>query len=110
MAEKPTQKAPAKPAENTAELLDFVGMDKVVAVSADAFLVARGEDVLTILFFQNQIPEIKRATLGTGGQLDAQETKCIARITLSPSGFRKLLTSMAETSGFSLTTRTEEKQ
>lgn len=82
--------------------LDFIGMDQVVALSADAFLVARAEDAFTILFFQNQIPEIRQGALGKGAKLDSKETKCIARITVSPSGFNKLLTSMAGTVGSKL--------
>jgi hypothetical protein len=102
---------PAIEAEAEAEQqrLDFIGMDQVVALSSDAFLVAKGEDVFTILFFQNQIPPIKKGLLGQAGKLDSQETKCIARVTLSPIGFNKLLASMAGTVGAQLVPNEKNK-
>lgn len=83
-----------KPVEAGEKRLDFIGMDQVVALYADSFLVAHMADVFSLFFFQNQVPPIKAGILGSASKLEAQQAKCISRIVISEAGFRKLLESM----------------
>jgi hypothetical protein len=76
--------------------LDFVGMDQVVALYADSFLVAHMADAFTLFFFQNQVPSVKAGVLGSTSKLESAQAKCISRIVISETGFKKLLESMAK--------------
>ncbi|MGI8838658.1 MAG: hypothetical protein ACR2H4_18745 [Pyrinomonadaceae bacterium] len=89
--------------------LDFVGADQVVVLSAEAFLVGRGEDIFHLGFYQNQVPDLRGLGLGQTAQTPFQKTKCVARIALSPIAYTKLLQSMAETAGFVLQPSEESK-
>lgn len=89
--------------------LDYIGVGDVQALYADAFLVVGAGEAFSILFFQNQIPDIQRGVVGSTGQIQTKTTKCIARLVLSPNGFDKLLEAMAGNRGFTLQPRKEEQ-
>jgi hypothetical protein len=66
--------------------LEFVGMADTLAVNADAFFVVGGGDSFTVFFFQHVVPNLKRQINKTES-METKQTKCFARIVMSPLGF-----------------------
>ncbi len=80
----------AKPEEQSPpEELEFIGMGDVPALHADAFFVLQSADSFTIYFFQHDIPNLKREIKKTEA-ISTKQTKCFARIAVSPMGFVSL--------------------
>jgi hypothetical protein len=91
----------AEISEQEKEQLRFVGMDKVVGVFCDAFLLARKEDAFNIFIFQNQLEDFL-GNLGESTKMGSTETKCVARIVLTPTGLSKLFEAIALNLGIQL--------
>lgn len=87
--EQPNQ--PNEPAEE--EEIEFVGMGDVLALHADAFFVLQNGDNFTLYFFQHHIPNLTREIKKTEA-VPTKQTKCFARISLSPAGFVNLTQAM----------------
>lgn len=90
------------------EKVNFFGMDEVPSLYADSFIVASTGEMVQLYFFQNSPPPLSGAELGTTRSREATQAKCFARIVVSPNGFSKLLTAMAENAGLVLSKREEE--
>lgn len=107
--EKPAQPDLPSLARAEVEKIEFVGMDSVQAVYADSFIVATTGEMASLFFFQNSTPTIRGAELGTAKH-EATLAKCFARIVLSPTGFFRLLSAMAENSGFRIIKPEQEQE
>lgn len=81
--------ADTEPQEEPMQEIEFVGMGDVLALHADAFFVVQNGDNFTLCFFQHQYPDIKRETRKTAS-VETKQSKCIARIAVSPTGFANL--------------------
>ena len=77
MAEEDTTEAPE---------LEFIGMADILAANADAFFVVGGGDSFTVFYFQHVVPDLKRQIHKTE-EMQTKQTKCFARIVMSPLGF-----------------------
>ncbi len=93
-------------AETGAEQLVFAPTDQLPIRFSDAFLVAGGDDIFTLNFYQTELPSVE-GKVGESGQLQRREVRCFARIALTPLGFTRLAKSMAERVGFDLVKREE---
>lgn len=87
------------------ERLNFLGMDEVPSLYADSFIVASTGEMFQLYFFRNSPPPLSGADLGTTRTRDATQAQCFARIVVSPNGFGKLLTAMANNAGLVLSKR-----
>jgi hypothetical protein len=77
------------------ETLDFIGMGDFPALHADAYFILQNGDNFTVGFFQHRYPDFLRRARGQKLQIKSNETKCIARISLSPLGFTNFANAIA---------------
>jgi hypothetical protein len=99
MAKPPFKYRPNKPAATQSEQpvkLEFIGMDQLLGIYADAFLVTKTGGMFTIYFFQNQLPESFTGTIMQTGQVETKQTKAVARVVITPEGTGNLVRALAE--------------
>src|SRR5215475_64998 len=89
------------PTETGAEDLVFAPTDQIPIRFSDAFLVAGGDDIFTLNFYQTEIPTIQ-GPRGDTGTLQTPQVRCFARIAVTPIGVLRLATSMAHRVGYEL--------
>jgi hypothetical protein len=102
MAKPPFKFRPNKPVATKAEQppkLDFIGMDQLLGVYADAFLVTATGGMFTVYFFQAQLPGSFTGTLTQTAQLKTEQAKAVARIVITPEGLGNLVKAMAGHAG-----------
>jgi hypothetical protein len=102
MAKPPFKYRPSKPAATQAKQpvkLEFIGMDQLLGVYADAFLVTKTGGMFTVYFFQNQLPESFTGTLMETGQVETKQTKAVARIVITPEAMGNLVRALAGHAG-----------
>jgi hypothetical protein len=75
--------------------LEFVGMDQLLGVYADAFLVTKTGGMFTVYFFQAQLPGSFIGTLTQTEQIKTEQAKAVARMVVTPEGMVNLVKSMA---------------
>jgi hypothetical protein len=88
--------------------LEFTGMDQLLAVYADAFLVTGTGGMFTLYFFQGQLPASFKGTLTQTEQLKTEQAKGVARIVVTPEGLHNLVKSMAQHVGLKVESIEEE--
>lgn len=98
------QKATAK---TGAENVRFLPSDQVPIRFSDAFLIAGGTDIYSLNFYQTEIPALEGTIKNV--EVERHDATCFARVALSPIGFVRLLTSMAERVGMEVTKTSESK-
>jgi hypothetical protein len=83
--------------------LDFTGAENILALYADAFMVAKAQDgMFAVYFFQNQLPDLLQRQLRSQEDIKTTKTRCVSRIVLSPAGMRKLVEAMASNMGLAI--------
>jgi hypothetical protein len=105
---KPAAAATAKSAEPPK--LDFIGMDQLLAVYADAFLVTAAGGVYTLYFFQNQLPGKFTGTIMETGQVQTKESKAVARIVITPDALVSFVKALAAHAGLRVEGKKDKKE
>lgn len=75
--------------------LEFTGMDQLLGIYADAFLVTATGGMFTVYFFQAQLPGSFAGTLTQTEQIKTEQAKAVARIIITPEGMSNLVKAMA---------------
>jgi hypothetical protein len=91
-----------EPTDQPLPQLDFVGMQDVVALYADAFFVAKTGDAFSLYFFQNQLGDMVDRELKKTESVRVTKTKCFARIVITPSGLSNLVEALAANIGIEI--------
>ena len=98
MARPPFKYRPSKPAAAQAEQpakLEFTGMDQLLGIYADTFLVTKAAGMFSLYFFQTQLPGSLTGTLMQTEQLKTKQTKAVARIVITPEAMVNVVKAMA---------------
>ena len=75
--------------------LEFTGMDQLLGVYADAFLVTATGGMFTVYFFQAQLPGSFTGTLTQTEQIKTEQAKAVARMVITPDAMGNLVKAMA---------------
>jgi hypothetical protein len=99
----------AAESETADDTLDFVGMGEPLAIHADAFFAVQNGDNFSLYFFQHQLQDLT-AHQGKTMAFKTKRTKCIARIAVSPLGFRAMADALANQLGLNLVPKAKEER